>query len=198
MTSTKEPLETAYEGRLKCNKCNHVQSKHRFGVDICLHTNCYCLQFCRPGGVGMTIKTKCVYDKPEASDGYRVLIMRKPMMINPALKEFRKVNGKIHERHLIDLSPSAELLKSWQIGTIKWHKFELSFINELNDNPAATADIYKLYEKSKTTDITLLCQEKDGEHCHRYLVKRLIERCRKSKMLREPIFDKEDYDRLRK
>jgi hypothetical protein len=33
--------------------------------------------------------------------------------MNPALKEFRKVDGKIHPRHLIELSPSAELLKSW-------------------------------------------------------------------------------------
>lgn len=42
--------EDEYEGKLKCNKCNHIQSKHRFGVDICLHTNCYCDRFISPTG----------------------------------------------------------------------------------------------------------------------------------------------------
>jgi|GEM_PF-1297715 hypothetical protein len=53
----------------------------------------------------MTIKTKRVYDKPEES----VLIMRRPIMMNPALKEFRKVAGVRPERHMIELSPSASL-----------------------------------------------------------------------------------------
>jgi uncharacterized protein (DUF488 family) len=34
-----------------------------------------------------------------------------------------------------------------------------------------------LYEKNKTIDVTLLCQEEEGEHCHRHLVKDLIDRC---------------------
>lgn len=53
------------------------------------------------------------------------------MMINPALKEFRKVNGKRHERHLIELSPSEELRKAWYDKKIDWDIFELSFIQEV-------------------------------------------------------------------
>ena len=49
MTITKEPLEE-YEGRLKCDRCNHFQHKHRFGKDICLTTNCYCDRFISPVG----------------------------------------------------------------------------------------------------------------------------------------------------
>jgi uncharacterized protein YeaO (DUF488 family) len=138
----------------------------------------------------MTIKTKCVYDKPHPDDGYRVLIMRRPMMINPALKEFRKVKGKRHPRHLINLSPSEELRTAWYDNKIDWDTFEISFIKELRDNPTALVTIYELYEKSKTTDITLLCQEKEGEHCHGHIVKDLIDRGRNGllKLLEEPMF----------
>ena len=104
----------------------------------------------------MTIKTKRVYDKPEPEDGLRILIMRHPIWINKAFREFQQ-NPK---RWMPELSPSSGLLMSYKNNTVNWDTFELSFIKEVCYNPYAIAGICKLYEQNKTSDITLLCQER--------------------------------------
>jgi uncharacterized protein YeaO (DUF488 family) len=53
----------------------------------------------------MTIKTKRVYDELDPSDGYRVLIMTKPIWIDPAF------DRKNFDSWVTELSPSPELLK---------------------------------------------------------------------------------------
>ncbi|MFZ0897067.1 MAG: hypothetical protein WAZ77_21405 [Candidatus Nitrosopolaris sp.] len=50
----------------------------------------------------MTIKTKCVYDKPDPGDGCRILIMTP----NPTF------DTKNFDSWVTELSPSPELLKS--------------------------------------------------------------------------------------
>jgi len=124
----------------------------------------------------MTIKTKCVYDEPVPDDGYRVLIMRKPVWINKSYKEFRKVDGgtKRHPRHLIVLSPSETLLAAYQNHIINWDTFEECFRAEQKNDPASKEAIHALREKSKVMNVTLLCQEKEGENCHRHIVKDMI------------------------
>jgi uncharacterized protein YeaO (DUF488 family) len=110
----------------------------------------------------MTIKTKRVYDKPEEGDGYRVVVMRhRPRFLKKGS----------YDHWMQELSPSASLLKSYQTRMIDWDTFTASYHKEMKNSLEA---IHELREKSKVTDVTLLCHEGDGENCHRYLLKDLI------------------------
>jgi uncharacterized protein YeaO (DUF488 family) len=114
----------------------------------------------------MTIKTKRVYDNSEASDGYRVVVMRhRPRFLKKGS----------YNRWMQELSPSAPLLKSYLTRMIDWDTFTSGYHQEMKSNPVSQQAIHELREKSKVTDVTLLCHEKDGENCHRYLLKNLID-----------------------
>ena len=75
----------------------------------------------------MTIKTKRVYDKPDPTDGYRVLVMTKPIWTNAAF------NRENFDSWVSVLSPSRELLKSYETGMINWDLFTEGFLKEMKD-----------------------------------------------------------------
>lgn len=122
------------------------------------------------------IKTKRVYDRPEPDDGLRLLIMRRPIWINKAFREFQ-LNK---ERWKKELSPSDELLDAYKDGIVGWSEFVSRFIKEV-DNPVSMASMMELGEKAKTTNVTLLCQEYEGESCHRHIIKELIDNTLRTK-----------------
>jgi Active DUF488-N3 subclade len=62
---------------------------------------------------------------------------------------------------------------------------------EIRENIDSLDAIYALNEATRSTDTTLLCYEKDGQPCHRHLVRDLIEK----PCLLWSIFESEDaYD----
>jgi len=111
------------------------------------------------------IKTeKTIYDKPEASDGKRILVMRLwPRGVSKA-----KVDVWLKE-----LGTKKELIKRWKSGEISWREFERDYKKSLIGKEEL---LRSLAEEARKNDITLLCVEKDEARCHRSLLKLAIER----------------------
>ena len=112
------------------------------------------------------IKTKSIWKDMENDDGLRVLITR----WHP-----RGVKKERYDLWVRELAPSPALLKSWKNAKIEWVDFEDSLFLELRNNMDSVEIVQSLHSKGITQDITLLCHEKDGEPCHRYMVKDLID-----------------------
>ena len=113
------------------------------------------------------IKTKSVYDSVETSDGKRFLVARYwPRGLS---KNKLKLTEWIR-----DLAPSRGLLEDWKKERITWQQYELRYVTEMQVQHEL---ISKLSSLSKNEIVTLLCFEKeDNPHCHRHLLKQLIER----------------------
>ena len=112
------------------------------------------------------VKTKSAYDPPEESDGERILVSRYwPRGLS---KEHLSLTD-----HLKDVAPSIELLKDWKASKISWAEYEKRYYQEMAQRQQ---QIKKLAEKAANNTITLLCFEReDNPHCHRHLLKRMIE-----------------------
>jgi uncharacterized protein YeaO (DUF488 family) len=101
----------------------------------------------------------------EPEDGVRVLITR----YYP-----RGVKKDRFDRRIIALSPSRGLLSSYRDGEKDWDQFSKSFLSELRDNPESLEAIRSLHALSQVQDVTLLCYERAGAPCHRYLVRDVV------------------------
>jgi uncharacterized protein YeaO (DUF488 family) len=82
-----------------------------------------------------------------------------------------KQKAKIDE-WLPELGPSKELLDKWNKNLISWRGYEKRYLKEIE---ARTGLIENLAQRTKKETITLLCKEPTDEHCHRRLLKKLIE-----------------------
>jgi uncharacterized protein YeaO (DUF488 family) len=113
------------------------------------------------------IKSKSVYyDKTEESDGIRILVMRR--WCRPLSKKKAKINEWLPE-----LGPSKRLLDEWNKNLINWDEYEIRYLKEME---VRTGLIDNLAQRAKTETITLLCKEPTDEHCHRRLLKELIDK----------------------
>lgn len=112
----------------------------------------------------MLIRTKSIYKPKEESDGIRILVTR----FYP-----RGVKKDHFDQWVRDLAPSAGLLKSYKLGERNWEEFTLSLLSELRSNAASLDIIYKLHGQSE--NVTLLCYEKDGDPCHRHILREIIQ-----------------------
>jgi len=112
------------------------------------------------------IKTKSVYDPVEESDGQRILVSR------------YWPRGLSRERlslteHLKEVSPSVELLHDWKAGNISWAEYKNRYYKEMAQQQDK---INELVKRTNDKTIILLCFEReDDPHCHRHLLKSLIE-----------------------
>lgn len=113
------------------------------------------------------IKTKCLWDKPETSDGYRVLITR--FWPRGKKKDFVDLWDP-------DLGPSKKLLLSYKSGEATWEQYDEVYRKERQLEWGKNA-IQRLKEiQSQERVITLLCFEKDNDpKCHRYILKEIME-----------------------
>jgi len=113
------------------------------------------------------VKTKSVYDPVEESDGQRILVSRYwPRGLS-------KKRLSLTE-HLKDVAPSVDLLRDWKTGNISWAEYEKRYHQEMLQQREM---IGELAERANSKIITLLCFEReDNPHCHRHLLKRLIEK----------------------
>lgn len=109
------------------------------------------------------IKTKCILDPPEKSDGTRICVMRWVR------------SNYIYDIWIKALSPSARLIKRYLNNEVDWKYFELMYKHEIKQDGVR----YLLRILKKRSDdgeiITLLCHEKSDKKCHRRLLKELIE-----------------------
>ena len=116
------------------------------------------------------IKTKCLFDPPEESDGTRIVISGVP-------KEYSK---SWFDESYSELAPTQKVLYDYKYREGSWEEYEVQF-SQLMEGRRARRRIRELAARSITGEvITLLCYEKTDEKCHRRLVKNLVEECEKT------------------
>lgn len=100
------------------------------------------------------LKIKQIYEKPDAKDGFRILVDR----IWP--RGMKKEEAGIDE-WIKDIAPSSELRKWFNHDPEKWKEFKEKYIAELKES-AALEEFKDLLKKHTT--VTLLYSAKDEEH----------------------------------
>ena len=112
------------------------------------------------------IMTKSVYS-PRSGGGARVLVSR----YWP-----RGVKKESVDLWIKDLGPSPALIKSWKAGKITWAEFRKRYAAERGSEEwKAAFDELKAYLGAlKGKDATLLCTCREGEHCHREILKEML------------------------
>jgi uncharacterized protein YeaO (DUF488 family) len=115
----------------------------------------------------MPVRTKRIYDPPSPSDGTRVLVMR----LYP-----RGVRRTTFHEWRKELGTAPPLIKAWKARRIGWPEFARRFKAQMAGDPAARASLKELARRARKERITLLCGCEDEAHCHRTLLKALIER----------------------
>ena len=113
------------------------------------------------------IKTKNVFAPFEESDGERYLITRHYAARPKSIKALHIV------KWIRDLAPSKELLSEYHKGLLP-EAYTSRFNQEIQSNPKAQEMLEMLRKKSSAGNVTLLCICKEGEFCHRLLVKEMI------------------------
>ena len=95
----------------------------------------------------------------------------------------RGVKKDRFDKWVRDLSPESDLLKAYRSGSINWPEFGKRFKLQLKTREESVAAMKELFELSrKRKNITLLCYEREGENCHRHIVKeRLVSLLRRRK-----------------
>lgn len=107
---------------------------------------------------------KTVYDKPEPSDGERILVMTKwPRGVSKD-----KVDAWYKE-----LGTDMDLVHAWKQGKVTWPVFTRRYLASLKGKEEL---LKQLAARSKKKTITLLCTDKEASRCHRSLLKVEIEK----------------------
>ena len=101
------------------------------------------------------IKIKRIYDKPEKSDGFRILVDR----LWP--RGLSKNKAKV-DLCLKDIAPSDKLSKWFSHDVKKWSEFQKKYKQELKAKAVLINKIKTLQEENKT--VTLLFSAKDTLH----------------------------------
>jgi uncharacterized protein YeaO (DUF488 family) len=119
----------------------------------------------------MPIKTKRWNDPAESEDGFRVLICR----YRP--RALRKEN-ETWDAWQKELGPSKDLHAAFygkHGPPIGWTEYRERYLKEMRDQQDGIAELARRVANGET--VTLLCSSacKDPSHCHRTLLKRLIE-----------------------
>ena len=111
------------------------------------------------------IKTKRIYDKLDADDGFRILVDRIwPRGI--------KKNDIIIDLWQKDIAPSASLRKWFNHDQRKWNEFKSRYYEELNGKQ----EIVKLLlEKAEKGTITLLYSSKEEQYNNAIALKEFLE-----------------------
>jgi len=113
----------------------------------------------------MSIKLKRAYEKPEKSDGSRILVER--LWPRGVTKEEADI-----DLWMKDIAPSAELRKWYSHDVEKWPEFQKRYRKELTANKELVKD---LKTRAKKT-VTFVYAAKDEEHNSAVVLKDFIEK----------------------
>jgi uncharacterized protein YeaO (DUF488 family) len=102
----------------------------------------------------LDIRTKRVYEPPDAHDGFRVLVDR----IWPRGMAKEQVRADLWLR---DVAPSTALRKWFAHDPSKWEEFKKRYFAELDKNPES---VHVLLEAAAKGTLTLLFSARDAEH----------------------------------
>jgi uncharacterized protein YeaO (DUF488 family) len=112
----------------------------------------------------VAVNTKCIYDKQGRADGLRVLITR----FWP-----RGIPKDRIDRWEKELGTPPDLIKKWKSGRIRWTTFSHLYLQSVREMKDKISDLAALARKR---NITLFCTCRNGNRCHRKLLKKLIEK----------------------
>lgn len=126
------------------------------------------------------LKTKSVESPIDREgDGLRILVAR---------FRGRGLEKSRYDVWMASLGPSEELLRSFQSGEISWAEFSRRYKAEMQESPPCDTGnktiknhgqkfTFRLLQTlAERGPVTLLCHcPEEEEHCHRHLLKRLIE-----------------------
>ena len=119
----------------------------------------------------MPLKTKRWNDPAEPDDGVRVLICRyRPRGLRKEKETWDFSRSK--------LGPSRKLHADFygkHGDPISWEEYRTRYLEEMKEQQEAIAELARIAAEGKT--VTLLCSSActDAEHCHRTLLRGLIE-----------------------
>lgn len=113
----------------------------------------------------MNVTLKRVYEKPEVSDGKRVLVDR--LWPRGLTKEKAKIG-----LWLKDIAPSTDLRQWFDHDLAKWPKFQKRYQDELDANYAVVAELRQLL---KTEPTTIVYGAKDEQHNDAIVLKAYLE-----------------------
>lgn len=112
----------------------------------------------------MNIQIKRVYEKPDAQDGFRILVDR----LWPRGLTKEKAAADLW---LKDIAPSTELRKWFNHDPEKWKEFQKKYQQQLKENKDAVS---VLKEQLKKGPVTLLYGAKDQEHNEARVIKEFV------------------------
>jgi uncharacterized protein YeaO (DUF488 family) len=126
------------------------------------------------------IKTKSVFSRIEpGKDGLRILVTR---------FRGRGLPSSQYDVWMANLGPSEKLLREFQSGSIRWGEFSQRYRKELVQsdtidqrnrtikNHGQKFTLRLLQTLAQRTTVTLLCHCDENEaHCHRHLLRRVLE-----------------------
>ena len=111
------------------------------------------------------IKTRRIYDKPDADDGFRILVDR----IWPRRLKKNDVKIDLWQK---DIGPSSALRKWFNHDQRKWNEFKRRYYEELKDRK----EIVKLFlEKAEQGTITLLYSSKEEKYNNAIALKEYLQ-----------------------
>lgn len=113
----------------------------------------------------MAVRTKGIYESPSSDDGLRVLASQ----YWP-----RGVRREKADRYICVLGPSRETLHAFKSGAIDWDEYARRYLEEIQNDEAQQA-LQELTAVAAEGTVTLMCICRDEAHCHRRLLKDLIE-----------------------
>jgi len=114
------------------------------------------------------IQIKRIYDEPDKSDGFRVLVDR----LWP--RGLSKDRGKV-DLWLKDMAPSDELRKWFSHDPDKWPEFRKRYKEELKGKQEL---VEQLCEEAKKGKVTLLFAAKDTEHNNAVVLREILSKNR--------------------
>ena len=112
----------------------------------------------------MNIKIKRVYEKPDKTDGFRILVDR----LWPRGLTKEKAAADLW---LKDIAPSTELRKWFNHEPEKWKEFIKKYLVELKENKEPVS---LLKEWVKKGPVTLIYGARDQEHNEALIIKKFI------------------------
>jgi uncharacterized protein YeaO (DUF488 family) len=126
------------------------------------------------------IKAKSVHTRIEAGDGLRILAAR---------GRGRGLPAERFDVWMANLGPSEELREAFVAGKIEWPEFSRRYLKELDEpgeidrrnkrikNHGQKFTLRLLQHLAEKQPVTLLCHCAEEEpHCHRHLLKALLEK----------------------
>lgn len=111
------------------------------------------------------LKIKRIYEKPEKSDGFRILVDR----LWP--RGMSKENATL-DLWLKDIAPSPALRQWFSHDPKKWDAFQKKYKEELDANPEALQQLKTILQKEK--HVTLLYGAKDKDRNQAVAIKNLL------------------------